>query len=360
MTSNNQINDAALQLHRRSLVVDTHIDTITHLMARHPDFGLRLEAGHVDIPRLREGGVGAALFAIWLDDDVYDEPGSLKYVMQGIDLMRRTVEAHTDTLEIAYTGDDVERIHNEGRIAVLLTVEGGNAICSDLGVLRQLHRAGIRSITLTWQYATPWCDSCNDEPHGGLTELGRDIVKEMGQIGMLADVSHISDRAFFDVLEAADGPVFASHSSCRSLQDARRNMTDDMIVSLGQAGGVININFASPFIGGPDHPPFVPMLKPERSLFRDQFERIHQPDGKPGAPMNRLLDHFDLAVKLAGADHVGIGSDYDGVSSVPIGMDDISRLPNLTHGLLERGHNENTVTKMLGANNLRLFKQTLR
>ena len=360
MTPNNSISDAAIELHRRSLVVDTHIDTITHLMARHPDFGARLEAGHVDIPRLREGGVGAALFAIWLDDDVYDEPGSLKYVMQGIDLMRRTVDAHADTLEIAYTGNDVERIHNEGRIAVLLTVEGGNAICSDLAVLRELHRAGIRSITLTWQYATSWCDSCNDEQHGGLTELGSDIVKEMGQIGMLPDVSHISDRAFYDVLETAAGPVFASHSSCRSLQDAKRNMTDDMIVALGQADGVMNINFASPFIGGPDHPPFVPMLKPERSLFRDQFERIHQPDGKPGAPMDRLLDHFDLAVTLAGVDHVGIGSDYDGVSSVPVGMDDISSLPYLTDGLLDRGHDKNTVTKMLGTNNLRLFKRTLR
>jgi|TARA_B110000263_G_scaffold153613_1_gene133323 membrane dipeptidase len=360
MTSNNSLTDQAEQLHRRSLVVDTHIDTITHLMARHPDFGARLEVGHVDIPRLREGGVGAALFAIWLDDDVYDEPGSLKYVLQGIDVMRRTVDAHADTLEIAYTGNDVERIHGEGRIAVLLTIEGGNAICSDLGVLRELHRAGIRSITLTWQYATPWCDSCNDEPHGGLTDLGRDIVKEMGQIGMLPDVSHISDRAFYDVLESAEAPVFASHSSCRSLQDAKRNMTDDMIVALGQADGVININFASPFIGGPDHPPFVPMLKPERSQFRDHFERIHQPDGKPGAPMSRLLDHFDLAVKLAGRDNVGIGSDYDGVSSVPIGMDDISRLPNLTRGLLERGHDEKTVTKILGGNNLRLFKQVLR
>jgi len=133
-----------------------------------------------------------------------------------------------------------------------------------------------------------------------------------------------------------------------------------MIVALGQADGVININFASPFIGGPDHPPFVPMLKPERSLFSDQFERIHQPDGKPGAPMDRLLDHFDLAVTLGGVDHVGIGSDYDGVSSVPVGMDDISRLPYLTDGLLDRGHDKNTVIKMLGANNLRLFKQTLR
>ena len=360
MTSNNSISEAAESLHRRSLVVDTHIDTITHLLSRHPDFGTRLEAGHVDIPRLREGGVGAALFAIWVDDDVYDEPGSLKYVLQGIDVMRRTVEAHGSALEIAYTGDDVERIHREGRIAVVLTIEGGNAICSDLGVLRQLHRAGIRSITLTWQYATKWCDSCNDEPHGGLTELGRDIVKEMCQIGMLPDVSHISDRAFYEVLEAAEGPVFASHSSCRSLQDARRNMSDDMIVALGQAGGVVNINFASAFIGGPDHPPFVPMLNPDRSQFRDPFERIHKPDGRPGAPFDRLLDHFDLALRLAGAEHVGIGSDYDGVSSVPIGMDDISRLPVLTAGLLGRGHDEEAVVKVLGANNLRLFKEAFR
>ncbi|MDA1258405.1 MAG: dipeptidase [Chloroflexi bacterium] len=360
MTESGSISDRSDQLHRRSLVVDTHIDTITHLLSRHPDFGVRLEAGHVDIPRLREGGVGAALFAIWVDDDVYDEPGSLKYVLQGIDVMHRTVAAHDDALEIAYTGADVERIHGEGRIAVVLTIEGGNAICSDLAVLRQLHRAGIRSITLTWQYATAWCDSCNDEPHGGLTDLGRDIVKEMCQIGMLPDVSHISDRAFYNVLEVADGPVFASHSSCRSLQDAKRNMTDDMIVALGQAGGVININFASPFIGGPGHPPFVPMLNPERSQFRDPFERIHKPDDKPGAPFDRLLDHFDLAIRLAGADSVGIGSDYDGVSSVPIGMDDISRLPNLTRGLLERGHNETTVQNVLGANDLRLFKRALR
>ena len=359
MTAINTTDELAENLHRSSLVVDTHIDTLTHIVSRQPDFGTWLDVGHVDIPRLRAGGVGAAMFAIWVDDDLYDDVGSLKYVMQGIDAMRRTVSEYSHVLEVAYTGNDIERIYLEGRIAVLLTIEGGNAISSDLSVLRELHRAGIRSITLTWQYATAWCDSCNDEPHGGLTDMGKDIVKEMGQIGMLPDVSHISDKAFYDVLEVSEGPVFASHSSCRSLQDAKRNMTNDMILALGQSDGVININFASPFIGGPDHPPFVPLLNPERSLFRDQFERIHKPDGKPGAPIDRLLDHFDLAVKLAGVDHVGIGSDYDGVSSVPVGLEDISRLPNLTRGLLNRGHDETAVKKILGSNNLRLFKKTL-
>jgi membrane dipeptidase len=353
------ISEQAERLHRSSLVIDTHIDTITHLLWRHPDFGQRLQNGHVDIPRLREGGVGAAFFAIWVDDDVYDEPDSLKYVMRALDVIQRTVQVHAEHLEIALNAGDVERIHAEGRVAVLLSIEGGNALCSDLGVLRQLYRLGVRSVTLTWQYATAWCDSCNDGPYGGLTPLGRDIVREMGQLGMLPDVSHISDEAFYDVLEVAERPVFASHSSCRALQDARRNMTDEMITALGDAEGVVNINFASPFIGGPDHPPFVPTLNPDQSQFQDPFQRIHNPDGSTGSPFDRLMDHFDHALRLAGPDGVGIGSDYDGISSTPTGMDDISRLPRLTQGLLERGHSEDTVRKVLGLNNLRLFREAL-
>lgn len=359
MTTAESLGERAAALHQSALVIDTHIDTLTHLMWRHPDFGSRLQNGHVDIPRMREGNVGAAFFAIWVDDDVYDESESLKYVVRALDVMYRTLEVHSDDLDLALNAADVKRIREAGKIAILLSIEGGNAICSDLGVLRVLHRLGIRSITLAWQRATAWCDSSNEAPHHGLTLQGRDIVEEMQELGMLPDVSHLSDRAFYDVLDAAKRPVFASHSSCRALQDARRNMSDPMIRELAFNGGVMNINFGSGFIGGEGHPPHVPILHPDRSTFRDPFDRISRPSDRPGSPFSRLLDHFDHAIETAGADHVGVGSDFDGVGSLPQGMEHIGKLPALTRGLLERGHNDETIRKVLGGNNLRLFERAL-
>ncbi|MFW6174772.1 MAG: dipeptidase [Chloroflexota bacterium] len=359
MTTGSSLDQRATGIHRSSLVIDTHVDTITHLMWRQPGFGERLQNGHVDIPRMREGGLGAAFFAIWVDDGAYDEEASLAYVMRGVDVMYRTVEAHDGALEIALNANDVERIHRGGRIAVLLSIEGGNALCSDVRVLRSLWRLGIRSVTLAWQRATKWADSSNEAPHGGLTETGRDIVREMGQIGMLPDVSHLSDPAFYDVLETAERPVFASHSSCRALQRARRNMSDEMIRALADHGGVININFGSGFIGGEGHAPHVPVMEVDYSQYADPYARIAEPVPGPGAPFERVVDHFDHAVEVAGPEHVGIGSDFDGVRSLPQGLEDVSKLPAVTRGLLERGHCEETVRGILGGNNLRLFRQSL-
>ena len=347
------------ELHRDALVIDTHIDTATHLLWRAPDFSSRMAEGHVDIPRLREGGVDAAFFAIWIDEGFSDEE-ALKLVLRGIDVIHRTVEAHSSDLALVTDAAGVERARQAGKIGVMISIEGGRVICDDLGVLRTLHSLGVRSITLAWSAATNWIDSHNDHRHGGLTRFGRDVVTEMQKLDMLVDISHVSDDAFYQVLEVAERPVFASHSSCRALWDKTRNMSDPMIEALAANGGVMNVNFVGSFIGGDPGTGYIPAPEAPGRPLRDPFDRIGHPSGVPGPPLSRLIDHFNHAVSVAGADHIGFGSDYDGTSQLVRELDDISKLPKLTAGLLEANHSEETVRKILGLNNLRLFGQVLR
>ncbi len=346
------------ELHRTSLVVDTHVDTATHLLWRWPDFSQRLEEGHLDIPRLREGGVDAVMFAVWIDEGFSNE-AALKLCLRGIDTIHRAIDTYSDDLAFARTAADVTAAHEAGKIAILITIEGGRVICDDLGILRMLESLGVCSITLAWGAATAWVDAHNHQRHGGLTDFGRDVVREMQRLNMLVDISHLSDPAFWDVIEVAERPVFASHSSCHALQPHTRNMKDDMIEALAKNGGVMNINFFGGFIGAnPETGHVEPTLR-KPPVYRDPFDRIAYMVPEPGPPLSRLIDHYNHAIKLAGAEHVGIGSDFDGVTQLPQGMEDASNLPSLTAGLLEAGHSEHDVTQILGANNLRLFEQTL-
>ena len=349
----------AARLHRSSLVIDTHIDTATHLLYRDPDFGKRLKEGHVDIPRMREGGVGAAFFAVWIDE-VYDEEAAFKHAVRGIDAIHRTVEKHQDDLALALNAEDIERARAAGKIAVLISIEGGRAIADDRACLRALHRLGVRSVTLAWYRSTNWCDSHNDSRHGGLTPFGKDVVREMNRLGVLVDISHVSDRTFWDVLEVSEKPVFASHSCCRALCEHTRNMTDEMVRALAAKGGVMNMTFVSGFVAGPPASDFPPPVIPPREKLRDPFDYIAWPSPEPGPPFEALMAQFSHALALAGPDHVGIGSDYDGTTQTPQGVEDISKLPAVTEGLLAAGHSEATVRKVLGENNLRLFRETLK
>ena len=358
MSTGLQVSAAAKQLHDDAFVFDAHIDTATHLLWRNPDFSTRLNAGHVDIPRLREGGVDAAFFAVWINDEGSDLD-AMRLTIREIDAIHRTIDANPDDLALALNADDVLKAKSEGKIAVLISIEGGRCIDEDLGVLRTFYRLGVRSITLAWGAAIGWIDSHNDQRHNGLTDFGRSVVREMQQLGMIVDISHVSDKSFWDVLETAKRPIFASHSCCRSLQEHPRNMTDDMITSLGQADGLININFVAGFVGGDPSTGYRHSEKPDESDMKDPFDFLTKKGVGAGPPISRLMDHFDHAVALAGADHVGIGSDYDGASHFPIGLDDISMMPLVTESLLQRGHSPEVVEGILGANNLQLFRKTL-
>jgi membrane dipeptidase len=352
------VSPRAARLHRESLVIDTHIDTATHLLYRDPGFGGRLSEGHVDIPRMREGGVGAAFFAVWIDE-VHDEEAAFKHAVRGVDVIRRTVDKHPGDLALALNAADIETARSQGKIAVLISIEGGRAIADDLACLRALHNFGVRSITLAWYKSTNWCDSHNDGRHGRLTPFGRDVVREMNRLGMLVDISHVSDATFWDVLEVSNKPVFASHSCCRSLCEHTRNMTDEMVTALGAKGGVMNVTFVSGFVAGPPGSSFKSPVIPPREELRDPFDYIAWPCPDPGPPFETLMAQFNHAIELAGPDHVGIGSDYDGMTQTPVGVEDISKLPRVTEGLLASGHSEADVRKVLGGNNLQLFRETL-
>ena len=317
-----------------------------------------MHEGHVDIPRLREGGVDAAYFAVWIDEGTSDED-ALKLVLRGIDVIHSTVARHSSDLAVATSAGGLKHARADGKIAVLISIEGGRVICDDLGVLRMLRELGVTSITPAWYAANNWVDSHNDHRHGGLTAFGREVIHEMQRVDMLVDVSHLSDDAFWQVLEIAERPVFASHSSCRALWEHTRNMSDRMIEALAENGGVININFAGGFIGGDPASGYVPEVLLPLDELRDPFDLISHPSSEPGPPLSRLIDHFNHAIALAGPGHVGIGSDFDGVSQLPRDMDDISRLPAVTAALLEAGHSEAHVRGVLGLNDLRLFEQAL-
>lgn len=347
-----------LELHQNTLVIDTHVDTATHLLWRKPDFSQRLEEGHLDIPRLKEGGVNAVMFAVWIDEGFSNE-AALKLALREIDVIHQTISAHSSDLALARTAADVETANQNGKTAILISIEGGRVICDDLGILRMLESLGVSSITLAWYAANGWADSHAHRRHDGLTAFGKDVVKEMQRLNMLVDVSHISDKAFWDVLEVAERPVFASHSSCYALQPHTRNMKDPMIEALAANGGVMNINFFGGFIGADPKTGHVeqPLRKP--AVYRDPFDRIAFPVPEPGPPLSRLIDHFNHAIKLVGPEHVGIGSDFDGVTQLPQDMEDVSKLPGLTAGLVDVGHSEQTVRLVLGGNNLKLFEQTL-
>jgi membrane dipeptidase len=279
---------------------------------------------------------------------------------------------HPEQIELATSASEVERITQTRKIAAVLTIESGHAIADDLAVLRMYYRLGVRSMTLTHFRNNNWADSSTDQPqHNGLTDFGREVVREMNRIGMIVDISHVSDKTFYDTLEVTSKPVIASHSSCRALCDVPRNMTDDMIRALAKNGGVIGINFGGDFVSPKEaeaarqrfaaHAAVEPNLT-GRAL--DEFTAKYHLDNysimqENQATIEDVAAHIDHVAKLVGVDHVGIGSDWDGISRVPAGLEDVSKMPALTALLLQRGYSDKDVKQILGGNFLRVMRQVI-
>ena len=346
----------ARQLHQRALVVDTHCDTTQQLSAPDFDFSRRLNTGHVDIPRLREGGVDALFLAVWAPKPA--QPGEgVRRARRQLDLIDETFKRFPDDLAPARTADDIEQARAGGRIAVLCAIEGGYLIEDSLDTLREYHARGATYMTLTHAWNTSWADSCGlYEPiaplHGGLTDFGREVLGEMNRLGMMIDLSHASDETFWQALEVSRAPVVVTHSCCRAVRPHCRNITDDMMRALADAGGVVQINFSAAFVDA-DYPPL------DAASVRDMLA------GKPPpaellaqvTPLGKLVDHFEHALKVVGPAHVGIGSDFDGVGHLPADMEDCSKLANLTAELLRRGIGQEDLTLMLGQNVLRVMRR---
>lgn len=365
------ISKKAHDLHFRSIVIDTHDDTTQRLLDPSFDLSVRHSDGNIDVPRMREGGLGAIFFSIYIPGTITG-PEAVKQALDQIDAVRETVARDPKDLMLARTAADVRRAHREGKIAALMGVEGGHMIADDLGVLRIYAALGVRYMTLTHMVNTDWGDSSTDKPaHNGLTDFGKQVVREMNRDGIMVDISHVSDKTFWDALSVSQAPLIASHSSCRALCNAPRNMTDDMIRALAAKGGVIQINYHVGFLSqkfrDADNRQIEDQINAEvakrcaNKIGCDEVEdntvtREFMAEGKlPRVDWNLIIDHIDHAVKVGGVDHVGLGSDFDG-SVIPFGMDDASDLPKITDALLKRGYSEADVQKILGGNTLRVME----
>jgi len=367
-----EISPKARQLHFSSLVFDTHADTPQRFFFDHFDLAKRDAEGCVDIPRLREGGIGALFFALWVPVELTGSAATER-ARDLLDATLKQIAIHKSELALARSAGEVRAAREQNKIAVLLGIEGGHAIYNDLALLREFHARGARYMTLTHNAATDWADSSNDDPrHNGLTEFGKQVIREMNRLGMLVDISHVSDATFYDVLKTAQAPVIASHSCCRALCDAPRNLDDAMIKALALQGGVIHITFHDSFLSQ-EYANANRALSSENDLreqaAEDQFgenEARKQIAGQrwsdesiragklPRVNWEKIIDHIDHAVRIGGADHVGIGSDFDG-AFMPAGMEDASNFPRLTDGLLRRGYAEADIRKILGENTLRVM-----
>jgi len=377
LAASGDITPRTATLHREAIVIDTHIDTPQRLLDEDFDLAPRDPFGHADLPRMKEGGLDAGFMSIWADMEAYSGPAATKRALQLIDTVYQQVERHPDQLLLARTAADIRRAQREGKVALLMGMEGATPIDDDLGLLRDFYLLGIRYLTLTHNRANNWIDSSTADPvHNGLTDFGRQVVREMNRLGILVDISHVSDKAFFDTLEVTRAPVIASHSSCRALIDIPRNMRDEQLRALARNGGVVQIAFGCWFVT-PGYEAAYDKIKDEFRRRRDEIDKEYPDDhhraamekyrllaeyvqNMPRGTLDNILDHIDHAVQVAGIDHVGLGSDFDGVGCLPEGMDDVSFLPRLTQGLLDRGYSEADVKKILGGNTLRVMEEAER
>ena len=371
------ISERAKRLHFSSLVIDTHDDTTQRFLDSGFDLGARNALGSIDIPRMKEGGLGAIFFSIWMPSKITG-PEAVKRALDQIDAVREQVGKHSNDLVLVTTAEGIREAHAHGKIAAMIGVEGGHMIASDLGVLRSYAALGARYMTLTHSGNAEWADSSTAKAeHNGLTEFGKDVVREMNRLGMMVDISHVSDKTFADVLAVSRAPVFASHSNCRAICDAPRNMTDDMIRALAAKGGVIQINYHVGFLSEEfrnaerAHPEWEKAIALEiqrrcgeregcQLIEGDRITRDYVLRGDlPRVAWTKIIEHIDHAVKVAGIDHVGLGSDFDG-ANMPFGMEDVSKLPQITNALLEKGYSEGDVKKILGENTLRVMAEVER
>jgi membrane dipeptidase len=371
------ISARARKLHFSSIVVDTHDDTTQRFLDGKFDLGARSTTGSIDIPRMREGNLSAIFFSIWMPSKVTG-PEAVDRALVQIDAVREQVRKHPNDLVLATTAAEIREARKQGKIAALMGVEGGHMINSDLAVLRAYTALGVRYMTLTHSGNDEWADSSTDKAvHNGLTEFGKDVVREMNRLGMMVDISHVSDKTFYDALEVSKAPLIASHSSCRAICDARRNMTDPMIKDLAAKGGVIQINYHVGFlsqeflnaeVANPELNKGIAAEVTQRCgdnegcqlIEGDRITREYVEQGKlPRVDYTKIIEHIDHAVKVAGVDHVGLGSDFDG-ANMPYGMEDATKLPAITEALLKKGYSESDVKKILGENTLRVMAEVER
>src|SRR5262245_17367699 len=347
--------------------IDSHIDTIQRVMMGE-DLGTRHDVGHVDIPRLREGEIHAPFFALWVPV-FFRGAEAIRRTLDLLDAMESLLDKHRDQIELATTATDIERIVRAQKVAAFLTIEGGHAIDDDLRVLRMFYRLGIRSMTLTHARNTNWADSASDTPaHNGLTEFGKTVVREMNRLGMLVDLAHVSDKTFYDALAVTTKPVIVSHSSMRAISNVPRNVSDEMLRALAQNGGVIGINVGMGFINPEDANALQSATRTEtdapllsgKALDDYAAGNAQTLLGKRVsvvATVEEVADHIDHAVEIGGIDHVGIGSDFDGIAGTANGLEDVSKMPALIAVLLTRGYAETDLKKSLGANFLRVVRE---
>lgn len=363
--------DAIDKLHRESLVWDCHNDLVYRVLYEKLDIGKRLPAGHVDIPRLKEGLVDVQTVALFVQNFLYPDKCA-RQAFQLIEAMKEAIKKNANSVELARTGSDVERIVKAGKIAMPLSIEGGHAIENSLELLRKFHSLGVSSMTLTHGISHDWADSSTDRSRwNGLNDLGREVVREMNRINMVIDISHVSDETFYDVLETTRDPVIASHSCCKAINHHPRNMTDEMLRALARNGGVIGINFVLYHLSHE----YNKARNELRAISRPWLKKVPEiedldlriaikhPDSGRDWPLENLptiediLSHIDHAVKIAGIDNVGLGADMYPRMLSPVGMRGAHDYPNITRGLKKRGYTDEDIKKILGGNFLRVWKQ---
>ena len=379
------VSEKAREIHSSSIVIDTHADTPQRFLDENYDIGSTdlKDPGHISLNKAKAGNLGAEFFSIWVDPET-NQGHFARHTLDLIDSVYEQAVRHPDRMMMAFSVEDIERAHREHKLAALLGIEGGHSIENDIRLLRDFYRLGVRYMTLSWSNTNEWADSSGDidnlkvEHHNGLSEGGNQIVLEMNRLGMLVDISHVADKTFCDAIAVSKAPLIASHSSARALTNHPRNMTDDMLRAVAKNGGVVQVNFYSAFIDENYRKAAeaqarhrdaaikaytdqlkaagrtVAYLDSDR-IEREWFAKIPRP------PLSSLIDHIDHIAKVAGVDHVGLGSDFDGVSgATPEGIDSAADLPKITQALLDRGYSAEDIRKILGGNLLRVFREAER
>jgi membrane dipeptidase len=379
------ISAKARQIHDSALIVDTHADTPQRFLDEGYDIGSTdpNDIGHISLEKARRGNLGAEFFSIWVDPQT-TQGNYARHSFDLIDSVYEQAAHHPDRMMMAFSTDDIQRAHRQHKLATLMGIEGGHSIENDIHLLRDFYRLGVRYMTLSWSNTNEWADSSGDiedpkvQHHNGLTDFGKQVVLEMNRLGMMVDISHVADKTFWDAIATTKAPVIASHSSARALVDAPRNMTDDMLKAVAKNDGVIQVNFFNGFddetfrkslaAQAKDHAAAIQKFvdeqkaqgKPVDYVQVDRIEREWMAK-IPRPPLKSLIDHIDHIAKVAGVDHVGLGSDFDGVSgATPQGIDSAADLPKITQALLERGYSAEDIAKILGGNLMRVFREVER
>lgn len=366
------LTDEAIAIHKEALLVDGHNDLPWQfrerkdLSFRNIDITRNQKELHTDIPRLRKGNVGAQFWAAYVPVSTTKKGIAVKTTLEQIDLIHRMVRDHASDFEMAYTHDDILRVRKAGKVASLIGVEGGHSIDNSIGVLRTFYTLGVRYMTLTHSESTDWADSCTDKPKAnGLTPFGEEVVREMNKLGMLVDISHVSPETMKAALRVTQAPVIFSHSSAFALADHPRNVPDDVLKLTAKNNGVVMVNFYSGFIV----PEASRMRKqqaevarelqkqyPDEKQFQEAYRAWRKENPVPRGSIHDVVNHIEHIVKTAGIDHVGLGSDFDGIDAVPVQLEDVSCYPLITQELLNRGYKKDDILKILGGNFMRVFK----